>query len=443
MEKKRENDRGIRGYIRKLACILTGAVAICCVALFLAAIIAGPARNEPEEASYGGAAADVVAKPSDSRQVIVSMGEKYGEVFISWKGDEKGPGCIRYSKDRYSLPVTEPVIGQRCRVLSDDVYRYKVRLTNLESGENYYYEIGDGTVYDDPRFFSTPDNDGEDVFAYLGDPQFDRSTDDYEDWGDLVWDMYDRAPDTEFVVTGGDMVNLPTREDHWNGFLDNCRLFSMIPMATIPGNHEGITSNNTYRALFHHVDNGPADEAFYWFESETCRFVMMDSSFLTKARRAAMGQALWSVREQEVKKWLRKTLRESRKPWNIVVVHHPVYGLHDFFTVSPEIRESWLPIMKEEGVDLVLCGHQHVYMRTQRMDGITHIMGVSGSKRSNYYKGFNEPMYSRSIYASGSNYQIFRATPERLEIKSYNEKGDIIDAAHIDKNIRLPYFQTF
>lgn len=442
MAKKSRTVKTVKKSKRVVVCITAAILFICAV---IGVIVFGSAgavmlgADEPAEK----AAAKAASASLDNRQAILSMGEQDGEMFISWKGDEDGPRLLRYSEDKYSLPVTVPVRAQRTRILKGSSYRYKVRLTGLEPGEMYYYEIGDGTVYDSPRFFNTPDKNGEDVFAYLGDPQFDGSVGDYEDWGRLVRNMYEINPETEFTVMGGDMVNLPTREDHWNGFLDNCGLFSMIPLMTVPGNHEGVTSNHTYKSLFHHIGNGPDEEAFYWFERENCRFIMLDSSFLTKARQAAMGKALWSAKEREVEKWLRKSLAESRKTWNIVVVHHPVYGLHDIFTVSPEIRELWLPVMKEEGVDLVLCGHQHVYMRTQKIDGTTYVMGVSGAKRSNYYKGFNEPMYSRSIYSAGANYQIFRATRKRLEITSYNEKGDIIDAAHIDKNIKLPYFRTF
>ncbi|MBR2619585.1 MAG: metallophosphoesterase, partial [Firmicutes bacterium] len=134
---------------------------------------------------------------------------------------------------------------------------------------------------------------------------------------------------------------------------------------------------------------------------------------------------------------------DSGEKWKIIVTHHPIYGMHDMFTVSKEIRELWLPILKEGGADLVLCGHQHVYMRTRDMDGMVHIMGVSGAKRSHYYTGINAPAYSESIYSAGPNYQIIKVRDEYIEITSYNEKSSIIDAARIEKDINLPYFRTF
>lgn len=391
--------------------------------------------------------------PAKINRVFLCMGEKEGDMFISWQTDKDGPRLLRCAEDEADIDSAVPIRAQRVEMLRD-MYRFKVKLTGLEPGKRYWYEIGsiadqEGSKIEalhgeeDLRSFVVPETNGEINFVYLGDPQFDKSVKDYDAWGKLTSEMYEKAPYVDFAIIGGDMVNLPTRKDHWSSFLDNCTVFEKLPVMMIPGNHEGVTSNNTYKKLFHNIGNGPEGEAFYYFDRGGCRFLMLDSSFLTKARKMAMGQALWTAREREVESWLRKSLEESPARWNIVVTHHPIYGMHDMFTVSKEIRELWLPIMKEGGVDLVLCGHQHVYMRTKDIDGIVHIMGVSGAKRSKYYRGSNEPVYSKAIYGAGPNYQIVKASDNGLEITSYNEKGSIIDAARIDKGVKFPYFRTF
>lgn len=379
---------------------------------------------------------------SQISRAFISMGEKESEIYISWQADEDGPRMLRCAEEEEDIEESVPIMAHRTEILGD-IYRFKVKLSGLEPGKRYWYEMGSLEAQEKLRSFVVPETGSEVSFAYLGDPQFDKSVDDYEAWGELTERMYEKEPYVDFAIIGGDLVNIPTRKDHWNGFLDNCTVFEELPVMTIPGNHEGVTSNNTYKKLFHNIGNGPDGEAFYYFDRGGCRFIMLDSSFLTKARQLAMGKALWTAREREVESWLRETLGKSPAKWNIIVTHHPIYGMHDMFTVSKEIRELWLPILKEEGADLVLCGHQHVYMRTRDMDGIVHVMGVSGAKRSNYYTGMNAPAYSESIYSAGPNYQIIKATDESLEITSYNEKGSIIDAACIDKDINPPYFRTF
>ena len=374
-----------------------------------------------------------------NRQVLLSMGKTKETMYISWMGDEDGPRLLKYAEDKYSLPAVVPIRAEKITLFGGEYYRFKVKLTELEAGKEYWYEIGDGVVYDSPVSFCVGENDDEDVFAYLGDPQFEFSTKEYERWGALVSKMEDSQPDLEFALMGGDMVNIPSRRNQWSDFLDNCSSFSRLPVMAVPGNHEGVGSNNTYKKLFNHIGNGPDDEAFYWFDYGKCRFIMMDSSFLSGARKLAMGRDVWEAKEKAVELWLAKALEAGTQTWNIVVIHHPVYGLHDLQTESPEIRSRWVPIMKDGGVDLVLSGHQHVYMRTQKIDGITHIMGVSGVRRSNYYKGINEPVYCESIYSVGANYQVFKVTKKTIELKSYNENGNIIDAAVIKKEVKFPY----
>lgn len=441
MRKKGERTYGRITVLPAIVLLLTGLAAVFAWHFFgggvvedEAAMVAQLQKTEDEKAESRSISSDVPYIPEEDRQILLSMGENPGALYITWKGGKRGPQYLRYSDDKYSLPVTEPIKGQRSKILKGDYYRYKVELTGLEEGQLYYYEIGDGTVFDSPRFFYAPEDGGEAVFAYLGDPQFHTSLQNYEDWGSLVWGMYKTNNDVAFAIIGGDMVNIPTRESHWNSFLDNCGLFSMIPLMAIPGNHEGVTSNTTYKKLFHHIDNGPDGEAFYYFDYGPCRFIMMDSSFLTKARQKTMGNALWSARAREVENWLRQTLAGSDKSWNIVGIHHPVYGMHDVFTASPQIRKRWLPIMEEEGADLTLCGHQHVYMRSAKIDGIVHIMGNSGGKRSNYYRGFNQPDYAAAVYAAGANYQVIRATKTKLELTSYDSNNVVVDSFQLKKN---------
>lgn len=417
-------------------------VATCCVVgVFIYVCFGVPGRGEKVSVDLPAMSNDGM-DPLQGCRVLVSLGEKKGDVFISWQADKDGPRNIKYAEDENDVKKAVPIRASRTEVLRN-MYRFKVKLTELEPGKEYFYEIGDAFDERNHRSFVVPETNDEVIFSYLGDPQFDKAVRDYDDWGKLTTAMYDRTPYIDFAVIGGDMVNLPTRKDHWNGFLDNCTVFEKLPVMTIPGNHEGVASNNTYKKIFHNIDNGLDGEAFYYFDRGVCRFIMLDSSFLTRARQVAMGQEAWKEREGEIEKWVKRTLKESPARWNIIVTHHPIYGMHDVFTVSKELRALWLPALKDGGADLVLCGHQHVYMRTREMDGMVHVMGMSGAKRSKYYTGLNEPAYSKAIYSAGPNYQIIRADSKSLEITSYNEKGSIIDAAVIDKDTRAPYFRTF
>lgn len=383
-------------------------------------------------------------KKTEEMQIIISMGESPGKVFISWKGTEEGPGFIRISRERETLPAETARKAVVKKVLNGRYCRYTARIDGLDPGEIYYYEIGDGVLYGKTLSFTAPDG-RKGRFLYLGDVQF-NVPEEYEKWGDMTEAVYERNPDLQFAIIGGDMVNMPLEYDQWNGFLSNCGVFRTLPLMTVSGNHEGVRSNMTYKKMFAVPENGPEgnelEGEFYYFDYGECRFIMTDSSFLTKKREEQIGSSLWEVYERKIEKWLRATLASSPKAWNIVVTHHPPYGMHDNDEVSHRIRELWTPIMEEYGTDLVLCGHQHMYMRTKAINGITYVMGNSGERKSEYFNGMNAPVYCAAFY-SGASYQIIEADKRKMRITSYDKNGDIIDDAVLRKGLWPHIFEFF
>jgi hypothetical protein len=68
--------------------------------------------------------------------------------------------------------------------------------------------------------------------------------------------------------------------------------------------------------------------------------------------------------------------------------HHPVYASHPT-RENPEIAAAWIAAFERAGIDLVLQGHDHAYLRTHPMragqvaseeEGITYVVAVSGDK---------------------------------------------------------------
>lgn len=73
--------------------------------------------------------------------------------------------------------------------------------------------------------------------------------------------------------------------------------------------------------------------------------------------------------------WLRADLEANDLPWVIVYWHQCPYtqGSHhsdDFWeTYMKAMRTNIVPVLEEYGVDLVVCGHSHVYERSYLMKG--------------------------------------------------------------------------
>ena len=378
--------------------------------------------------------------PENPLQIILSMGAEPGSLSISWKGDAAGPEALQLDgvtgeKQRFT--------AVRERILKSDYYRYHVELSGLTQGTEYRYTIGENAF---SGSFHVPQESDVTRFLYLGDVQLQESMEEYEEWGQMVRRAYREHPDLDFAVIGGDLVNSPGELSQWEAFLEACDVFAKLPLATVAGNHEGVHSNYTYQKLFALPDDAPgglSGEEFYAFDFGNVRMLMMDSSFLTEERRKSMGKDAWAKEEQRVEAWIRCRTGSCEKPWLAAVIHHPVYGMHDEDTVSPQIRRLWAPLLETGGVRIVFSGHQHLYQRTRSIHGVVYLMGNSGQRESRFFHGNNLPEYTQQIYDRGANYQIVEAGARRLKMTSYNKKGLVIDETVLGRGLLFHILEFF
>lgn len=408
--------------------------------LVIAAVIWNGIRQDAAQENLATKTGQQTAEevPENPLQIILSMGAEPGSLSISWKGDAAGPEALQL--DRVA-GEKQRFIAVRERILKSDYYRYHVELSGLTQGREYRYKIGGFE-----ESFRVPQESDVTRFLYLGDVQFQESMEEYEEWGQMVRRAYREHPELDFAVIGGDLVNSPGELSQWEAFLDACDVFAKLPVVTVAGNHEGVHSNYTYQKLFALPDDAEEDqsgEEFYSLDFGNVRMLMMDSSFLTEERRQSMGKDAWAKEEQRVEAWIRSRTGSCEKPWLAAVIHHPVYGMHDEDTVSPQIRRLWAPLLETGGVRIVFSGHQHLYQRTRSIHGVVYLMGNSGQRESRFFHGNNLPEYTQQIYDRGANYQIVEVGARRLKMTSYNQKGLVIDETVLGKGLLFHIFEFF
>lgn len=151
------------------------------------------------------------------------------------------------------------------------------------------------------------------------------------------------------------------------------------------GNHDAYsadsdTESGVYFDLFTLPRRGQAGgaasgtEAYYSFTYANAHFICLDSEDSNLAQ------------DGEMLSWLRRDLEQSlalvhsttpRADWIIAYWHHPPYskGNHDSDKGEGNdqqmvrMREQVLPVLEAAGVDLVLCGHTHLYERSFPLRG--------------------------------------------------------------------------
>lgn len=258
-------------------------------------------------------------------------------------------------------------------------------------------------------------------FIYMGDSQADPQTGDYTAWGRMLNLAAKDKNNPAFVMIGGDLINDGNDKDEWDSFFAaGGKALKKLHLYPAVGNHD---NTDLYKTLFDLPNNGPEGKkkAFYSFDFGDAHFTVLDSN--------AMGAA-----NQEDIDWLKKDLSQTKKTYKIVMFHHPAYPAVEIpkDNVRAEtIRKAFVPIMEKAGVDLVLSGHQHVYMRTYPMlngkrdeDGIVYLMGVSGGKQ---YTPCNYDYMACSI-GNKPVYSIISVNKKGIFIETRDAAGKVVDS---------------
>lgn len=263
-------------------------------------------------------------------------------------------------------------------VTSDSVLtnEHVLTLTGLLPDTRYFYAIGTslGPVMNDTNLWFTtlpvPGTDKPTRIWVLSDVGYGGTT------AASVRNAYTNftgARGTDVVLTMGD------NEQH-NGtdaqfqtyFFDvwSAQLRNLVFWTTL-GNHDTWSSSTPGPYPYFDIFSLPSDgrsggvpsgtENYYSFDHGQVHFLSIDSVAASHATNSAMAN------------WIRADLLLNTKPWVIAYWHYPPYsmGSHNSDTEAgmKEMRENIVPILEAGGVDLVLCGHTHVYERTHLING--------------------------------------------------------------------------
>jgi len=256
---------------------------------------------------------------------------------------------------------------------------HKATVDGLKPGTAYVYRVGDGQGhYSAQGTFKTAEAAGDHTsFLYFADSQA-GDLKGFQLWGNTVKKALENTPDAEFMVHVGDMVDKGFNEQEWKWWFGEAQeAFLNMTLVAAIGNHEvmGTKENNDFLAHFNQPGNGldSLQGSHFAFDYKNIHFVVLNSEY----------------RYEEQQQWLEKDLAATTKPWKIAIFHRGPYGsIYD----SADIRRLWAPVLEKHGVDLVLNGHDHIYLRTYPMldnqivsdgQGTTYV--VAGSTGPKFY----------------------------------------------------------
>jgi predicted phosphohydrolase len=183
----------------------------------------------------------------------------------------------------------------------------------------------------------------------------------------------------DFILHVGDMTDDGRRPTDWAMFLrenkEDLPLVSDFPFLPAVGNHEKANDLTyglpNYEAVFEYPQ-------FYALDFPDVAIFVVDSNLILDQyesidddRQDALFRE-WFVSEEgsERLSWLERELASRNQRFKIVAMHHPPvsFGKHhkdwaepDWGRNLPQKRQQLLKLLCEQRVQMVLCGHEHIY----------------------------------------------------------------------------------
>ncbi|WP_143757698.1 S-layer homology domain-containing protein [Paenibacillus sp. FSL H7-0326] len=303
---------------------------------------------------------------------------------------------------------------------------HKANADVLKPGTAYIYRVGDGTEHysEQGSFTTAPETGDYSKFLVFGDSQA-ADLAGFELWGRTMNAAIAEHPDAEFMVHVGDMVDNGFKEQQWNWWFSEVQEELMnLTAVTLVGNHEveGTKENGYFLAHFNHPQNGTENQkgTNYSFDYKNMHISVLNSEY--------------DIEEQ--KAWLEADLENTDKQWKLVFFHRgPYASIYD----TENVRTVWTPVFDKYNVDLVMNGHDHIYLRTYPLynheivgerEGTTYI--IPGSTGPKFYERteryFQDVVEDEDIQM----YSSVEVDGDTLTVTTKTVDGELVDVAVLE-----------
>jgi hypothetical protein len=294
-------------------------------------------------------------------------------VIIKWRTNIATISKVNYGTSLADLTLSTSNLTE--------VIDHEMLLTNLLPNTKYYFNLEDVfgvyLIENENMFAKSSPVTGSEQFVrawILGDAG--RVTQNQKNvrnaYYDYVSETNEYPNQTDLLLLLGDNAYTDgTDNQYQNAFFNTYRdLLTTTVTWSVLGNHEGYSSNSmTQTGPYFDIFSFPkmaeaggvasGTEAYYSFDFANVHFIVLES------------YTLYNDVEQIA--WCLNDIQSTNQDWIIAMFHHPAYskGSHDsdFEINSVQMRTNFLPILEENGVDIVLNGHSHSYERSYFLNG--------------------------------------------------------------------------
>lgn len=318
--------------------------------------------------------------------ITTSIGENETSMGINYHCSEES-SYVQYStttaftkdttltQDAVSTLWSKEVDSSDSNTGFEERYVSRVNLTNLQENTQYYYRVVAGSSISSTYSFKTHSASSTnanilfatDIHAAEGSYSPTRPN-------KMMENVRNNVRNINLMVLTGDQVDRGGYKSHWDSYYSGMQIYKNIAVAAIPGNHEYYhTSGGEYVSpeFFNQFHNNPQNGATerlnssYYFKYGNILFIMIDT----------INQKYLS----EQKEWFRNAVENNPAQWIIVGSHANAITGGWYSHDSKWMATNWGPLFEEYQVDLLISGHEHVFIRKNLMykNEVNSDLGVS------------------------------------------------------------------
>lgn len=386
----------------------------------------------------------VSVDPGFTRPVNVNAacGKDCSHLTLSWQtGVAITETLFRYAlktPGKKELPPDGPVLkAERRNSFStyrgepSEVNGYCVRLSGLEPGAEYLYQIGCGGTWSETGVFKTVPAAGAFSFAVLADT--------HDVCGEAMRAALKYDPGLAFFAHAGDFVSAGGVYDDWLAyFADGGGLHGTYPTLGVIGNHDlSDGTGENYRLTHVNPANGPAgapDGLFYYAELNNTLFIS-----------AAGGYG----DDRVVMDWMSEVIQKTAMKWKIVLTHE---GPYTCFINSAAEEIKWGDFFNTAGIDMLISGHDHTFQRAtiknrETLDagpvisassGVTYLQCATSGGASHHDWALHRDIWNAVYDSKTPSVSILNVSDDKIAVRSLcvadNEAGyEVFDSFDLVK----------
>ncbi len=283
------------------------------------------------------------------------------EIWVQWETDTDPVGADHVVEWGVVSTAENVTASSQTLAVGAGRFLHRAVLTGLSPGTAIQYRVRSGSDTS-PVFTTATAASGGVRMAWLSDNQNQAGTS-FEGVLDRVVPY-----DVDFIGHAGDSVQNGTIVQEWHDdwytpLANASSIGQQVPVLVARGNHDG-ESATAY--AYHWL---PGNGAYYATTIGPMRLIVLNSNIFGVTQLNWLAAELASPASQAA-------------DFRVVLFHRPPYTNlwcnMNGYNGDATVRNDWVPLFEQHGVDLVVSGHAHAYERGEQNGVVYTIVGGAG-----------------------------------------------------------------